>query len=111
LVSEKPIKHFTRPKSLWDLKEDCTANAGLKLYTCETSKRTEQCIGVLEMINEENKSKDSSSSVNGQRFVASGTQVPINNYTKMNEDQLKTFPHFQNYQKGIPSKVNFKILF
>ncbi|XP_015374385.1 PREDICTED: RNA-binding protein 41-like, partial [Diuraphis noxia] len=101
----KPIKHYTRPKSLWDLKEDYTTNSGLKLYSCEASKRTEQCIGVLEMKNEENKIKDLSSSINGQRFVASGTQVPANNYTKMNEDQLKTLPYFQNYKKGIPSKV------
>ncbi|XP_022165080.1 RNA-binding protein 41-like [Myzus persicae] len=104
-ISEKPIKNYTRPKSLWDLKEDCTANSGLKLYTCEASKRTEQCIGVIEMINEKNKMNDLSSSINGQRFVASGTPVPINDYTKMNEDQLKTLPHFKNYQKGIPSKV------
>lgn len=106
-ISEKPIKHYTRPKSLWDLKEDVQslANSGLKLYTCEASKRTEQCIGVLELINEEKKIKDLSSSIKSQRFVASGTQVPINNYTKINEDQLKTIPYFQNYQKGIPSKV------
>jgi len=63
------------------------------------------------MINEENKIKDLSNSINGQRFVASGTQVPINNYTKMNEDQLKTLPYFKNYKKGIPSKVNIKIIF
>jgi len=81
------------------------------LYTCEASKRTEQCIGVLELINEEKKIKDLSSSIKSQRFVASGTQVPINNYTKINEDQLKTIPYFQNYQKGIPSKVSIKIIF
>ncbi|XP_015374577.1 PREDICTED: uncharacterized protein LOC107169364, partial [Diuraphis noxia] len=32
-ISEKPIKHYTRPKSLWDLKEDYTTNSGLKLYS------------------------------------------------------------------------------
>lgn len=63
------------------------------------------------MINEENKITDLSSSIKSQRFVASGIQVPINNYTKINEDQLKTIPYFQNYQKGIPSKVNIKIIF
>jgi len=61
------------------------------------------------MTNKEKKIKDLSSSIKNQRFVASGTQFPINNYTKMNEDQLKTLPYFQNYQKGIPSKVNIKI--
>lgn len=61
------------------------------------------------MKSEENKLKDLSSSINGQRFVASGTQVPINNYTKINEDQLKTLPYFHNYKKGIPSKVYIKI--
>ncbi|XP_026808678.1 RNA-binding protein 41-like [Rhopalosiphum maidis] len=104
-IPEKPLKHYSNPKSLWDLKEDCTAKSGLKLYTCDASKRTEQCIGVLEMANEKNKINDFSSSINGQRFVANCTQVPINNYTKMNEDQLKTLPYFQNYQKGIPSKI------
>lgn len=84
-------------------------NSGLKLYSCEASKRTELCIGVLEMINEKNKVDDISSSINGQRFVASGTQIPINNYTKINEDQLKSLSYFQNYQKGIPSKVNIKM--
>ncbi|XP_027845680.2 uncharacterized protein LOC114126021 [Aphis gossypii] len=104
-IPEKPIKHYSNPKSLWDLREDCAANSGLKLYTCETSKRTEQCIGVLELANEEDKINNFSNSIHGQRFVANNTQVPINNYTKMNEDQLKTLPYFKNYQKGIPSKI------
>lgn len=77
------------------------------MYTCEASKRKEQCIGVIEIKNKEKEMLNNSlNSIDGQRFVASGTQVPINNYIKMNEDQLKTFPHFQNYQKGIPSKVS-----
>ncbi|XP_025192443.1 nucleolin-like [Melanaphis sacchari] len=103
-IPEKPIKHYSNPKSLWDLK-DCTSNSDLKLYTCEASKRTEQCIGVLEIANEENKVNNFSSSINGQRFVANCTQVPINNYTKMSKDKLKTLSYFQNYQKGIPSKI------
>lgn len=61
---------------------------------------------MLELANEEDKINNFSNSIHGQRFVANNTQVPINNYTKMNEDQLKTLPYFKNYQKGIPSKVN-----
>lgn len=80
-------------------------NSGLKKYTCELPKHTEQCIGVIEIHNNE-KISISSNSINGQRFVAVNTQVPINNYNKMNEDQLKTLPYFKNYQKGIPSKVS-----
>jgi hypothetical protein len=81
--------------------------SSLKMYTCEASKYKEQCIGVIDIKNEEEKIlHNSSNSIDGQRFVARGTNVPINNYLKMNEDQLKSFPYFQNYQKGIPSKVN-----
>jgi len=54
-------------------------------------------------------SSNLSSSIDGQRFVASGTQIPINNYKKINKDELTTLPYFQNYQKGIPSKVSNNI--
>lgn len=82
-------------------------SSNLKVYTCEAYKHKEQCIGVIEIKNEEKNMLDySSNSINGQRFVACGTQSPINNYIKMNRDQLKTLPHFQNYQKGMPSKVS-----
>lgn len=84
--------------------------SGLKVYTCETSKRTEQCIGIIELKNKQKTSSTNlSNSINGQRFVASGTQIPINNYKKMNEDELSIVPYFQNYQKGIPSKVSNNI--
>lgn len=80
-------------------------NSDLKIYTCETSNRTEQCIGVIEL-----KSKEKLSLTkllnDGQRFVANGIEVPINNYNKMNKDQLQNLPYFQNYQRGIPSKVS-----
>lgn len=77
------------------------------MYTCKISKRTEQCIGVLEIKSEEQlPASNSLNSINGQRFVACGTQVPINNYSKMNEDQLKSLPYYQTYHKGIPSKVS-----
>lgn len=76
------------------------------MYTCSTSKRTEQCIGVLKIKSEEQLlASKSLNSINGQRFVACGTQVPINNYNKMNEDQLKSLTYNQTYHKGIPSKV------
>lgn len=80
-------------------------NFGLKMHTCELPKRTEQCIGILKMQNDEHK-KINSSFIDGERFVASNTQVPINNYNKINIEQLKTLPYFQNYHKGIPSKVS-----
>lgn len=88
-------------------------NSTLKTYTCESSKRIEQCIGVIELKNEENNMLSSSSlnSIDGQRFVASSsTQIPLNNYDKINEDQLKSLSIFQNYQKGIPSKVSTNIV-
>lgn len=79
------------------------------MYTCEESKRTEQCIGVLEIKSEETLLPSQSlNSINGQRFVACGTQVPINNYNKMNEDELKTLPYYKTYHKGIPSKVSIQ---
>lgn len=85
-------------------------NSGLKVYTCDTSRRREQCIGILELKSEKKApSSNSLSSTDGQRFVASGTQMPVNNYKKMNEDELTVLPYFQNYQKGIPSKVSNNI--
>lgn len=81
-------------------------NPGLKVYTCETSKRTEQCIGVIEIKTKGKLSSTNlSNSIDGQCFVASGIDVPINNYNKMNENQLQDLPCFKNYQRGIPSKV------
>lgn len=79
------------------------------MYSCTTSKRKEQCIGVLEVKNEEKISPlNVSSSIDGQRFVACGTQATTNNYNnKMNEDQLKCLPYYHNYLKGNPSKVIF----
>lgn len=90
------------------MKEDCPVNSGLKIFTCEPYKRREQCIGLLELKDEKNISS-SSSSINGQRFVASSTHVPINNFKKLNPDELKTLPYFQNYHKGIPSKVGYGV--
>lgn len=79
----------------------------LKIYTHEASKHKEQCIGVINIKNEEEKILNNfSNSIDSQRFVACGTTIPLNNYLKMNEDQLKSIPYFQNYQKGLPSKVN-----
>lgn len=50
-------------------------------------------------------------SIDGQRFVASSTHIPLNSYDKINEDELKNLPLFQNYQKGIPSKVCINIFY
>lgn len=89
------------------------ANSGLKPYTCETSKYTDQCIGVLDIKNQETKISPSkiSNHIDGQRFIASGTQILMNNYNKISEDELKTLPYFQSYQKGIPSKVSVDIVY
>ncbi|VVC35837.1 Hypothetical protein CINCED_3A023121 [Cinara cedri] len=105
-ISEKPIKHFTRPKSLWDVQDNMSS--GLKTYTCETSRLADQCIGVLKI---KKPSSQFSNYIDGQRFVASGTQILTNNYIKMNEDELKNLPFFKNYQKGIPSKVSIAIVY
>lgn len=79
------------------------------MYTCEIPKRTEQCIGVLKIKSEEELlASNSLNSINGQRFVACGTQVTIHNYNKMNEDELKSLPYYQNYHRGIPSKVSIQ---
>lgn len=82
-------------------------NSDLKIYTCEASKHIESSIGVLEIKNQEIKlSPQFSNHIDGQRFVANGTQILMNNYNKISEDELNTLPYFQNYQKGIPSKVS-----
>lgn len=85
----------------------------LKVYSCATSKCKDQCIGVLEVKNKEIISPlIKSSPIDGQRFVACGTQATSNNYNnKMKEDQLKSLPYYQNYLKGNPSKVIFNICF
>lgn len=85
----------------------------LKVFSCATSKRKDQCIGVLEVKNKEKISPlIVSSPIDGQRFVACGTQATSNNYSnKMSEDQLKSLPYYQNYLKGNPSKVIFNICF
>lgn len=83
------------------------------MYSCEELKPKDQCIGVLEVKNKEIMSYSNvSSSIDGQYFVACGIQTPtINNYEKMDADQLKCLPYFQNYLKGCPSKVSIKIFY
>lgn len=58
-------------------------------------------------IKNENKTL-SSDLTDGQRFVACGTHVPIDNFDQISEDQLKSLPYFQNYVRGNPSKVSIK---
>lgn len=95
------------------MKEDCVINSDLKVYTCESSKRKEECIGILKLTNEDKMSSSQvSSSIEGQPFVAcSSFQPPENCFIKIGEEEFKKSPFFQNYKKGNPSKVsNYKII-
>lgn len=89
------------------------SNSSLKMYSCKAFKPKDQCIGVLEVKNKEIMSYSNvSSSIDGQYFVACGVQTPtINNYEKMEGDQLKFLPYCQNYLKGCPSKVNMNFFY
>ncbi|XP_050539607.1 RNA-binding protein 41-like [Daktulosphaira vitifoliae] len=103
-VPEKPIKNLKRPYSLWDLKEKYSENRSSKIYSYENN-NTNQCIGELKI---ENKSHSIQNKipVNGQHFIASRLLSSYtNNFPKITQEEIKSLPHFKNYQIGDPSKI------